>query len=99
MLSPARETQNSESTTIEEQGMSQLKLKSDILTRAEWLARQRGISVEQLVNGLIEQACPPAKSDADLILGLFRDEPDLMDQVAEVAMRSREQQPLRLSNG
>lgn len=76
-----------------------VELESDILARAEWLARQRGISVEQFLDGLIDQACPPVESNRDLVLGLFRDEPDLMDQVAEDAMRSREEQPLRLSNG
>lgn len=78
---------------------TQFELESDILARAEWLARQRGISVEKLLDGLIQQAYPPGESGGDRVLSLFRDEPDLMDQVAEDAMRSREEQPLRYSNG
>jgi hypothetical protein len=33
------------------------------------------------------------------IIGLFGDEPDLMDRVCEAAMQSRERDPLRQANG
>jgi hypothetical protein len=55
-----------------------IELESD-LAKATWLARQPGISVEQFLDGLIDQACPPVESNRDLALGLFRDEPDLME--------------------
>jgi hypothetical protein len=33
------------------------------------------------------------------IIGLFGDDPDLMDRVCEVAMQARERDPLRRTNG
>jgi hypothetical protein len=33
------------------------------------------------------------------IIGLFGDDPDLMDRVCEAAMQSRERDPLRQTNG
>ncbi len=37
------------------------------------------------------------QSQADPLLGLFADEPDLIDEIASEAMRGRENTPLRLS--
>ena len=37
------------------------------------------------------------KSQPDPLLGLFADEPDLIDEIASEAMRGRENTPLRLS--
>jgi hypothetical protein len=33
------------------------------------------------------------------LIGLFRDEPDLLDEIVEDAMKARETQPLRLPRG
>ena len=40
-----------------------------------------------------------ARRADDPILGMFSDEPELMDQIIEDAMHSREVNPLRLPNG
>ena len=77
----------------------QLDLDDEVLSRAERLALQRGITVEQLLLELLEQAITPAPIARDPILGLFSDEPDLMDQVAEDALRARENLPMRLPHG
>ena len=77
----------------------QLELDDEILARAERLALERGMTIEQLFAKLVEQASRPVDSAPDQVLGLFRDEPDLMDQVTEDALRAREEQPLRTSNG
>lgn len=76
----------------------QVELDEEILTCAERLARQRGVSIEQLFADLLDQASKPSAIPEDQVLGLFGDEPDLMDQVTEDALGSREQ-PLRLADG
>ncbi len=38
---------------------------------------------------------PPAVAEADPFLGMFRDEPDLVDEVTRSAMEARERDPLR----
>ena len=37
-----------------------------------------------------------AEKSTDELLGLFRDEPELLDQIVQEAMSARETQPLRL---
>ena len=75
-----------------------VEIDDQTLARAESLARQRGVTVEQLLAKLIEQASK-LPGGGHQVLGLFADEPNLMDQVAEDALRSREEQPLRLPHG
>jgi len=77
----------------------QLELDDDTLVRAQQLARRRGMTVEQLFAEWVEQVSRPTERPSDPVLGLFRDEPDLVDQVTEDAMRSREEQPLRAPHG
>ena len=75
---------------------SLVEMDDQTLAQAESLARHRGVTVEQLLAELVEQASRPLGGAGEQVLGLFGDEPDLMDQVAEDALRSREEQPLRL---
>ena len=77
----------------------QLDLDDEVLSRAERLAVQRGITIEQLLVLLLEQAISPPPIACDPILGLFSDEPDLMDQVTEDALHTRENWPMRLPHG
>lgn len=77
----------------------QLELDDKILARAQRLALERGMTIEQLFAELVQQASRPIESVGDQVLGLFGDEPDLMDQVAEDALRSRGEQPLRTPRG
>lgn len=62
--------------------------------RARRLAEARGTTVTALVQSLITQLdC--SETAQDPLLGLFADEPTLLDQVVEQAMQTRETQPLR----
>jgi hypothetical protein len=54
-------------------------------------------AVQSVVSVLRRQhQAPTAGKPADLLLGLFRDEPELLDQIVAEAMTARQQQPLRL---
>jgi hypothetical protein len=53
-------------------------------------------SVVSLLRGHPVHKSSAIKKSTDALLGLFRDEPELLDQIVEEAMRARETQPLRL---
>lgn len=73
----------------------------DILEAIRSLTREeRNRLAEQLRRELDEEA--PSKAgaiDPGAIIGLFADEPELIDEVCESAMQSRERDPLRLADG
>jgi len=50
---------------------------------------------------LIEQVLgeQPARTTSRSVIGLFADEPDLIETVCEEAMQARERDPLRLARG
>ena len=52
--------------------------------------------VERVVHELAEEDRGQAP---DTIVGLFADQPDLMEEVCEGAMQARETDPLRLAGG
>jgi hypothetical protein len=80
------------------------------LTRARLAAHSRGQTLEELVTGVVRDlvaADRGAESGASNVtthaqrngmLGLFADDPDLVDQVLESAMAAREQDPLRATS-
>lgn len=76
----------------------ELELDEKTLARARELAETRRCSLDQLIKGLIEQGAMPAAS-ADSVLGMFADDPDLVDEVVDSAMRARERDPLRQAGG
>ncbi len=54
-------------------------------------------AVESVVSLLRRQPSGRSrKASPDELLGLFRDEPELLDEIVEDAMKTRETQPLRL---
>jgi len=65
--------------------------------RARRLAQARGTTVTALVQILIAQL-DKSEAGPDALLGLFADEPALLDHVVDQAMQSRETQPLRLAD-
>lgn len=65
--------------------------------RARRLAQARGTTVTALVQSLITQL-DSGEAAQDSLLGLFADEPALLDHVVEQAMQTRETQPLRLAD-
>jgi len=63
---------------------------------ARRLAQARGTTVEALVQSLIMQLDRGATGRDDPLLGMFADEPALLDMIVEQAMQTREALPLRL---
>ncbi len=53
-------------------------------------------SVVSLLRGQPVDKRAAAEKSTDELLGLFRDEPELLDQIVQEAMSARETQPLRL---
>lgn len=52
--------------------------------------------VERVVHELAEEH---GASSPDALIGLFADQPDLIEAVSEGAMQARERDPLRLAGG
>lgn len=72
-----------------------LELDKRTLRKVADLAAAQECSVEKYLEGVISQLEKPP----DPLLGLFRDEPELLDQIVEEAMTTRERQPLRQPHG
>lgn len=74
--------------------MIHLQLDEQTLDRAKRLSKLRQCTLEELIKDIIEQIrlVDPAHNH---VLGMFADEPGLMDQVVESAMVAREQHPFR----
>jgi hypothetical protein len=70
----------------------QLKLDRRTLRHIKELAAARNCTVEQFLQNLVAGLEKP-----DPLLGLFRDAPEVLDQVVQDAMRDRETRPLRLA--
>jgi hypothetical protein len=79
-------------------GRIELELEEQTLERARRLAEAHRCTVEQLIKEMIEHLGAPTTTD-DVFLGMFAQEPELIDQVVESAMRAREEHPLRQSGG
>ena len=76
----------------------ELQLDEQTLARALRLAESRWGGLEELITEIIEQMEVVETAD-DPFLGMFADEPELIDQVIESIMMAREAHPLRQSNG
>lgn len=76
----------------------ELQLDEQTLARALQLAASRHCTLKDLIKQIIEQLGADEAAN-DPILGMFADEPELMDQVMESAMTARELHPLRQPNG
>jgi hypothetical protein len=72
----------------------ELQLDTQTLGRARKLAASRQCTLEELLKALIEHL-EVAEPGDDRCLGMFADEPMLMDQVVTSAMQAREVHPLR----
>src|SRR5690348_12058799 len=84
--------------TVEEEAMPtiQLQIDKETLEKAQQLARNRHVAVEDLISELIGQLTTAAATD-DPFLGMLADEPELADQVTELAMAARERDPWRVT--
>ena len=61
--------------------------------------RDRLSLVEHVVHDIASDDAPLQDQNPNSVIGSFADIADVMDDVAEAAMVSRERDPLRLSNG
>ena len=80
--------------------MTTVKLHLDDHTfeRVKHIAARRRATVETLIQDLVQRLVA-VEANADPLLGMFAQEPDLMDSVAASAMSARETDPLRLPVG
>ncbi len=80
--------------------MSLVQLQIDEVTfhRAQQVANRRHSTVEALVKEVINSLATMLDTE-DPFLGMFAQEPELIDQIVAAAMKSRENTPLRFPNG
>jgi len=80
--------------------MERIEIEFDTQTieRARRLAEVHHCTVEQLLREMIENLGSTA-IEQDVFLGMFAEEPEVIDQMLEMAMQAREQHPLRQSGG
>ena len=78
--------------------MTIIKLQLDDKTfeQVKHIATRRRATVETLIQDLVQRLVTAETTD-DPLLGMFAQEPDLMDAVTTSAMQAREANPLRLS--
>ena len=73
---------------------------NDILEAARSLSREERSTLSRQLGRELDEESPSQANGIDpaAIIGLFADEPALIDEVCESAMRSRERSPLRLAD-
>jgi hypothetical protein len=76
----------------------ELQLDEQTLERARSVAKRRHATVETLIAEIIGLLAG-AEGSEDPLLGMFSQQPDLVDEVVQAAMSARETDPLRVSNG
>jgi hypothetical protein len=75
----------------------EIKLDEQTLVRALHVAESHHCTLEELIKEIIEKM-GSSEGKKNSILGMFSDEPELMDQVVESAMKAREEHHLRQAN-
>jgi len=76
----------------------EVELNERTLMRLKQMAEVRRLSIEMVLQDIIEHFFDVEELD-DPILGMFSQEPELMDRVTVEAMAARENDPLRQPNG
>ena len=76
----------------------ELHLDDQTFERVKHIAARRHGTVEALIQDLVQRLVA-IETPADPVLGMFAQEPDLMDAITASAMSARETDPLRLSVG
>ena len=74
----------------------QVHLDEETLRRAQSLADDRNCSIEDVLRDLLA-GCKAAGASSSPLLGMFADDPGLIDEIVEAAMKDRAEQPLRRS--
>ncbi len=75
-----------------------LDLDTQTFESIQRIATRRRATVETLIQGLVRRLVAIENTN-DPLLGMFAQEPDLMDAVTATAMSARETDPLRLPVG
>lgn len=76
----------------------EIQLNERALARLKKIAEQKHVTIEKVLQDMIERLLE-AQSSEDLVLGMFAQEPELMDDVVAEAMKARESDPLRQRDG
>ena len=74
----------------------ELELDEKTLGQVKDIAARRRATVEALIEDLVRRLIE-AESDADPLLGMFSQEPQLLDAAVDSTMQARENDPLRLA--
>jgi hypothetical protein len=73
----------------------ELELDEQMFEQAQLLAAAQRFTLEAWLQQLIERQIIVAAAE-DPVLGMFVDEPDLIDEIVDSAMQAREIHPLRI---
>ena len=76
----------------------EIQLDEKTFERAQRVAESRRYTLESLIAEIVQHLAATG-TKADLLLGMFADKPEAIDQVIESVMMAREAHPLRLTNG
>jgi hypothetical protein len=74
-------------------GKIELQLDEKTLEKARWLAKSRHCDLSQLITYAIDQLAV-TEADNYPLLGLYADEPELIDEILKEIMRDRAAHPL-----
>ena len=75
--------------------MRQIEIREDIYEQALKLAKERNQTVQSVIEDLLRLSA--ATPNPSALIGLFADEPEVMDGVMEAVYQLREK-PMRISN-
>lgn len=75
--------------------MRQIEIRDDIYEQALKLAAERNQSVQSVIEDLLRERV--VEKNPSAIIGLFADEPDMMDKVMEAVYELREK-PMRVAH-
>jgi hypothetical protein len=76
----------------------EIELNERALARLKKIAEQKDVTIEKVLQDMVERALESQAAE-DPILGMFAQEPELMDDVVAEAMKARESDPLRQRDG
>ncbi len=76
----------------------EVKLNERTLARLRKMAAEQRLSIDAMLQDIIEHLSEVETSRSS-VLGMFSQEPELLDSVIDDVMAARERDPLRQSNG
>ncbi|MFO7917335.1 MAG: hypothetical protein R6V13_04595 [Anaerolineae bacterium] len=76
----------------------EIELNERALARLRQMAENRNTTIERVLQDMVECVLESQASD-DVVLGMFAQEPELIDEVVAEAMEARKSDPLRQHSG